>query len=489
MRQNFIKSLSLIFSLCLFASCFSMMPLASDIKTGYMYGGEYEAFEFSPNAERPIFNEANAFRFFGADDPDTPYMFYSQLTARQKEIYNQLKNAGTKTESVEVRVSDPYIGTGPTQNDAAVAVQPELKNDIIAAVTALVEDYPMLFWYKGFSFAYSYYPGTLDSDYTATVFSITLKITIDTSSYADYAEIEQKYGELKAAVENFEVAGARRYEKVKSIHDQLCRIIVYTSGVPMAHQPTGALLNGQSVCEGYAESFKLICDRENIPCITVLGTGNGGAHKWNYVKMDDGNWYLLDATWDDYKLRIYYDYMLIGYDSKASHSSNSSAPDSSVHIPDGKMFNNSFSLIYPTLSKYSYSYVMPAVDAGDISFDNTNSVLYVGKNITNYLSLFNTYLSDVTFTKSGSGTTGTVLKLNHSDGVSKTYLAVMRGDADASNTVTVNDYNKVVNAAFLKDDIQKGTAQYYAADMNGDGAVDAFDAMALDLYINGLIDY
>lgn len=48
------------------------------------------------------------------------------------------------------------------------------------------------------------------------------------------------------------------------------------------------------VCEGYAKSFKVLCDRINVPCITV----SSNTHMWNMVLLDNA-WYFVDCTWDD----------------------------------------------------------------------------------------------------------------------------------------------------------------------------------------------
>lgn len=60
------------------------------------------------------------------------------------------------------------------------------------------------------------------------------------------------------------------------------------------------------VCEGYARAFKVLCDKAGIPCTLVDGNARNGqtdvkgeAHMWNYVQMEDGNWYAVDVTWND----------------------------------------------------------------------------------------------------------------------------------------------------------------------------------------------
>ena len=117
-----------------------------------------------------------------------------------------------------------------------------------------------------------------------------------------------------AKMETIKINGISRHEKLKSIHDYLSNNIVYDEDIasPNIFDVYGAFVNGFCVCEGYGEAFKMLCDREGIPCITVIGTGNGGPHKWNMVQMEDGEWYTIDTTWNDQKSYILYDYFLSG---------------------------------------------------------------------------------------------------------------------------------------------------------------------------------
>lgn len=56
----------------------------------------------------------------------------------------------------------------------------------------------------------------------------------------------------------------------------------------------GVFVDGNAVCQGYALAFKVLMDRAGIPCCYVSNL----SHAWNMVKLD-GNWYHVDATWDD----------------------------------------------------------------------------------------------------------------------------------------------------------------------------------------------
>ena len=54
----------------------------------------------------------------------------------------------------------------------------------------------------------------------------------------------------------------------------------------------GLLLENIAICDGFADTVKVLCNELNIPCILM---GNAG-HAWNIVQMEDGKWYLLDIT-------------------------------------------------------------------------------------------------------------------------------------------------------------------------------------------------
>lgn len=75
------------------------------------------------------------------------------------------------------------------------------------------------------------------------------------------------------------------------------------------------------------------------------------------------------------------------------------------------------------------------------------------------------------------------------EATTKVYTVARRGDVNASNTVTSADTDILRQAANANYKLQSGTANYYAADMNGDGAVDAYDAIAHDLYVNDMLKY
>ncbi len=450
---------------------------------------EYTPIIFSPETELDIELGATMNRFYGSGGQvDTTTFFYNQLTANQKELYNQIWAAGPVS---KIMIDISKLDT-PTLSSTSELFR-IVDQDVMMAITALCEDKPMFFWQDEYITSLGYQVPSNYNNYTTKLKSLEIEIKLDLNDFADYNDVIEKQAELVEKIGSIPVHGFSRYEKIKSINDYLANNIEYSEPAN-AHNPYGALVNGLCVCEGYAEAFKILCDREGIPCLNVIGTGNGGAHKWNMVQMEDNKWYLIDVTWND-SSRIYYSYFLIGSDTKAPfYSNNSQVADSTVHIPTGKYFSTvKTALIYPVLSTGAYSVALMAPDAPDIAFDNARGVIMVGKDVTEYHRKFadpDIYVLDTDFntTRNGSGTTTSTLTVT--DGTTtKEYLVAMRGDVDASNDVSATDYTVMTQVCATTYKVDDGTAKFYAGDMNQDGAVDGFDAIALELYTNGELLY
>lgn len=502
MKRMVSKIFCVIMALCVFLGA---MPIASFAENGkpdgYVVVENVDATQFSPGNTLPetdiVTDDFVANKFYGNTiDPDSTYLFYDQLDETEKYVYSMFLSAGV---SETIALDCEFTGEGATVNDAVTNVKAKITKSFAEALTAATEDNPYYYWVNGYGYSFSYYRSTTATGYSVTTAGITLTITIDTNSYTDFADVETKLVQLAEAVQAAPINGITRYEKVKSIHDYICSINEYPDQQgtfsdgspwygPMAHQPTGVFLKGLAVCEGYAESFKLLCDREGIPCITVLGYA-GGPHKWNYVKMEDGKWYLVDATWNDQSSLVFNDYLLCGTSTMTPHFENSTS-DSEVHIPDGAMYNGVTPLQYPTHATDSYGMMMLNYNVGDVTVEDSMNVIFVGKDITDLENSFilpNGFSGTVTSFTDVTGGKLTVTKT--STGVSKTYVFAKRGDIDGSNITNTTDYNKVVTASTAGNCPTKNTAEFYAGDINHDGAIDGFDAIALDLYLDDTLKF
>lgn len=93
------------------------------------------------------------------------------------------------------------------------------------------------------------------------------------------------------------------YQKVLLIHDYLVDSCRYdTADLDVMdwenHIAYGALVEGSCVCQGYAEAARLLMDAAGVESVCVTGTAGGEDHMWNAVQLD-GQWYMMDPTWDD----------------------------------------------------------------------------------------------------------------------------------------------------------------------------------------------
>lgn len=66
-----------------------------------------------------------------------------------------------------------------------------------------------------------------------------------------------------------------------------------------AHNVLGVFEKKSGVCESYARTFQLLLNYCEIDNLIVTGISYDQDHAWNMAKMDDGNWYWFDLTWDD----------------------------------------------------------------------------------------------------------------------------------------------------------------------------------------------
>ena len=461
---------------------------------------EFETHELSrveklklPEDKMPEIKEAPktapARKSAGADDP---YTFYSTLTNdMQRLIYNTLvsENAGLgsmvngSTDDIEINVTSTDGSFDFTNQSGFNTIANNAFDALEAALMCFAEDHPQYFWVGAYGAGTSY--ERIGTKYRAI---LIIYLSVDTSAYANWGVVKSDYNILMNWVDSFKVEGNTRYQKIKSIHDTICSQVSYdtTFTNPIAHEPVSVCISPyKPVCEGYAEAFKLICDRELIPCITVIGNASGEAHKWNYVKMDDGKWYGMDVTWDD-QTNTCYDYFLAGKNTQCYFFASGSFENK--HTPTGEFFmNSSETLTYPDYESISYSAALPMYNT-KITFDAVNGKIFIPKSVVlNDQFVAKLYsVSDHTVTVSGS-TTGATVKAT-AGGTTKTYKVARWGDVNADGNVNSTDYNTIKNVVKGTTTITANTPKEWAADFDGDGAIDAFDMYYMDMYLNNHID-
>ncbi|MBO6140226.1 MAG: leucine-rich repeat protein [Ruminococcus sp.] len=200
-----------------------------------------------------------------------------------------------------------------------------------------------------------------------------------TGSYTFYAPINRQY--TKASVrkalqeeisEYIEKMTAplsgytRRFEKALILHDKLLPLMTYnydavTIGSKISNKETvtaaeqdmhvyshniiGAVKYQTGVCESYAKTYQMLLNYAGVDNVYVVGTDvkNSAGHAWNAVKMDNGTYYFVDATFDDH-------------------------PETHKYFAKGyTVFNENHIVREANMSSYNYFYELPTIPTGDYS--------------------------------------------------------------------------------------------------------------------------
>lgn len=82
------------------------------------------------------------------------------------------------------------------------------------------------------------------------------------------------------------------YFVAMSIAEYLASHIKYDYDDKGGYDAYWGLIKGTTICCGYSESYKVLCDYCGIKCQCLLG----GGHQWNRVYID-GHWKNVDITW------------------------------------------------------------------------------------------------------------------------------------------------------------------------------------------------
>lgn len=196
------------------------------------------------------------------------YPYYAMLDGAGQRLYRQIyANAG-----------DLYDAFAPVEKVNAQ----KLKN-VFAAV---VNDHPELFWVQ------TGYLGKFTADGQCVELDLSFNRTAQNLD-SEKAVFEEKAENIASQARS----QSGDYDKEKYVHDALIGSISYNKGAEMNQSAYSALVNGQTVCAGYARAFQYVLQKLGIPCYYCTGFA-GENHAWNIVSLDDG-YYNVDTTWDD----------------------------------------------------------------------------------------------------------------------------------------------------------------------------------------------
>jgi transglutaminase-like putative cysteine protease len=198
---------------------------------------------------------------------------YSQLSEAQRAAYRDiLEQLPSFPESVAVSGLD--------------------EDDVRAVFNALLRDQPMLFHISSTNYTIRYVGDRV------AAFVPLYRLNRD--------EYRSRIDEVAALVQSIPLPqNGGEFEIQLAMHDFLIGNCTYTDDPENSEKSTvyGALIEGYASCEGYAMAMLLLLELNGIDAYVVTGyatnsTGFAGGHAWNKVRIE-GNWYYLDATWND----------------------------------------------------------------------------------------------------------------------------------------------------------------------------------------------
>ncbi len=115
---------------------------------------------------------------------------------------------------------------------------------------------------------------------------------------------EEKQKESKRSAVSDRILYEKIYDKILELAEYDDSIATMTDASRLSldmriqRSAYGALVDGQTVCTGYARGFEAICKELDLPCRIVSGTRDGIRHTWNLVKAD-GELLYIDCTAGD----------------------------------------------------------------------------------------------------------------------------------------------------------------------------------------------
>lgn len=248
---------------------------------------------------------------------ENTYMIPINTCKSQIDIHfpNDVANAGTDA-------TRAYIQS--VIEDEVFRLDKELGTFIPYTFMSMSYDNPDAFWLGNYyswcsAYSYTYYAMTNSVEINYTAYFIIKSDVFDyrIEPFRTTAEIRSGITEFKALVDSIlkDVPSSTRYVKLRYLNDWLTKHNAYASNYDSKNSPSivwspMSALRGTSgdsgpVCEAYSRALKVLLDKLDIPCMLAVGYAkwdaysNPESHMWNEVKMNDGQWYAVDVTWND----------------------------------------------------------------------------------------------------------------------------------------------------------------------------------------------
>lgn len=265
--------------------------------TGVCSAAEATTYDVSENAESIAIKEDAQFT-------NQTGWFYEQLNEMEKIIYRGLAdNRGHLMDGEEVSISFAESSLRTKENEDI------FKTLILTAKRAYLADHPAeKIWMDNCKLFLRSQNGYL-------------QMIVQPQGEFDTRKASETFEQI--ADEFVQTLSGTDHEKLEAIHNWLICNVQYDLNTHNNGNAYGAIVEGRSVCSGFAYSFKYLADKAGLNVVYVQGyyyyssTNTYGYHAWNMAEID-GEWILVDVT----------------FDSSLQNFTLSSWQDSGAHLPD-----------------------------------------------------------------------------------------------------------------------------------------------------------
>ena len=224
-------------------------------------------------------------------------------------------------------------------------------SDVWLAYLAYTNDHPEVFWLaRGVRYSMSASSAYVCFGADGTEYLYT-KAKRDAMRSELLGAVRQAFAQCLAP-------GLTPSQRELRLHDWLAEHCEYhypaaadVDAYPEAFTSYGALVEGSAVCEGYSKAFQLLCYYAGIECTLVTGTGGGGPHMWNAVRLEDG-WYYTDTTWDAAQPAIH---TFFNQTSEIFELTHTPHPPY-TQLTQEEWLSSEFNFVLPQCSQTTYSY-------------------------------------------------------------------------------------------------------------------------------------
>lgn len=228
------------------------------------------------------------------------------------DLVKTWKNLYFTIQGKDYAESTPVTVTTPAEWKEAIITSYEKLNDSITLKIAGFNetDYD-LSTLKNYDVSISAKGIISDSDFSTITYSFDYNPNYKIAQAVDFPtlfsklDLEQKeaYNILYSSTQQLTENLSTDYEKEVAIHNFITDNFSYgplnTSDIPRrAHSITGIVLDGQGICEAYANTFYVMGKMANLNVSIITGTLNNVNHMWNLIELD-GEYYHVDVTSDD----------------------------------------------------------------------------------------------------------------------------------------------------------------------------------------------